>query len=71
MVGMLHMAMTLSIILLACALIYINNKMNKLRRNLRSAEINIIDHFERILPNDKIDDAVDVVTHEIEIAMKG
>lgn len=65
------MAMILSIILLSCALICINNKMNKLRRNLRLAEINIIDSFECILPNDKVDDAVDIVTHEIEIAMKG
>lgn len=71
MVGMLLIAMILSIILLSCGLIYINNEMNKLRRNLRLAEINIIDSFERILPNDKVDDAVDVVTHEIETAIKG
>lgn len=42
----------------------------KLVRNIRQAEINIIEILEEKLPGDLLDSVVDVVTEQIEEALK-
>lgn len=70
---MAYMVMALFVVatvLLVCANIRINNRMNNMRRNFMSAELNIINAFEAILPSEIIDDAAEIVACEIESAMR-
>lgn len=69
---LVHMIMILFVVavVLACVIILTKNKINRMKRNLMSAELNIINAFEAVLPKDIIDAAVEIVACEIESALR-
>lgn len=61
----------LCVIAMIASLVYhLINSYRKLVRNIRMAEITIIDRLETRLSGDTLDSVVDVVTTELELALR-
>lgn len=61
----------LCVIAMIASLVYhLINSHKKLVRNIRMAEITIIDRLETRLSGDTLDSVVDVVTTELELALR-
>lgn len=69
---LVHIIMILFVITLLFVLLFLYNKykMGKLTKNIRLAEINIIDSLEKTLPKELVDNAVDIVSWYLEKAIK-
>lgn len=61
----------LGVIAMIASLVYhLINPYRKLVRNIRMAEIAIIDRLETRLSGDILDSVVDIVTNELELALR-